>query len=235
MRETELYQPVKAYLEGAGYQVNAEVKGCDVVATCGDDVIIVELKVSASMGLLVQATARQAMTDSVYVAVPQPPRMDKQWRGIERVIRRLELGLLIVRVSSLGPSVEKRFDPMPPQRRKSGARRRAIIREVGARSKDYNTGGSTRTPIVTAYRETAIIIATFLESLGEASPARLRALGTGERTTPILAGNYYGWFQRVERGIYRVTPQGTQGIRTWPELWQRSLALLAARIDAPDS
>lgn len=29
--ETSLYQPVKAFLEGAGYTVKGEVGGCDVV------------------------------------------------------------------------------------------------------------------------------------------------------------------------------------------------------------
>ena len=43
LRETELYPPVKAYLEANGYTVRAEVLGCDVVALKDDDVVAVEL------------------------------------------------------------------------------------------------------------------------------------------------------------------------------------------------
>ena len=30
----------------------------------------------------------------------------------------------------------------------------------------------------------------------------IRALGTGEKTGPILAANHYGWFERIARGLY---------------------------------
>jgi hypothetical protein len=39
MLETDLSAPVKSYLEGHGYQVNCEVKNCDIVATKDDDEI----------------------------------------------------------------------------------------------------------------------------------------------------------------------------------------------------
>ena len=45
MYETELYAPVKAFLEAQGYEVKAEIKGCDVVAIRGEEApLIVELK-----------------------------------------------------------------------------------------------------------------------------------------------------------------------------------------------
>ena len=43
--ETSLYAPVKTLLESQGYEVKAEVRGCDVVAVRGDEApVIVELK-----------------------------------------------------------------------------------------------------------------------------------------------------------------------------------------------
>jgi hypothetical protein len=43
--ETELYEPVKAFLENQGYEVKAEVGSADIVACRGDDdPVIVELK-----------------------------------------------------------------------------------------------------------------------------------------------------------------------------------------------
>ena len=72
MRETELYPPVKAFLEGQGYEVKAEVGPADVVACRkGEEPLVVELKTGFSLTLVHQAVARQALTDVVYVAVPR--------------------------------------------------------------------------------------------------------------------------------------------------------------------
>jgi hypothetical protein len=49
MRETDLYAPVKVWLEGHGYEVHAEVHGCDPTATRGDDLVVVELKTSPNL------------------------------------------------------------------------------------------------------------------------------------------------------------------------------------------
>ena len=51
MLETELYLPVKAFLEAQGYRVRGEVKNCDIAATKDDELLIVELKTSANMTL----------------------------------------------------------------------------------------------------------------------------------------------------------------------------------------
>lgn len=234
MRETDLYQPVKEYLENNGYEVRAEVIHCDIAATKGDELIVVELKSSANMKLLVQATDRQQISDSVYVAVPHPPKVNNHWRGIQRVLRQLELGLLVVNFSALGVRVEKYFDPLPRDRRKQSRKRRAVITELAERSGDYNQAGSTGQKLITAYRENAILVACCLERIGPASPARLRRLGTGDRTAGILSNNHYGWFQRVDRGIYRITDQGMEDLRAYPELCRRSREFIDGRLEEAD-
>src|SRR3989442_9309940 len=71
--ESDLYPAVKAFVEGQGYSVKAEVRGCDVVATRGDEPpVIVELKLSFSLTLLLQGIDRLALTDRVYLAVTRP-------------------------------------------------------------------------------------------------------------------------------------------------------------------
>ena len=162
----------------------------------------------------------------------------KRWRGVQRVIRRLELGLLVVSFGPLGATVKKLFDPLPMQKRKPKRRRRAVIREIAERSADYNTGGSSRTKLITAYRENAILIATCLEELGQCSPRKLRHLGTGDRTPGILSNNHYGWFQRIDRGIYSITERGKQEIREYSHLHSRSLDFLHTHlknIDTPET
>ena len=52
MRETDLYAPIKSFLETQGYEVKAEVAAADVVACrVGEDPLIVELKTSFSLAL----------------------------------------------------------------------------------------------------------------------------------------------------------------------------------------
>jgi len=224
MLETELSAPVKAYLESHGYEVNCEVKDCDIVATRGDDLIVVELKTSVNLTLLVQATKRQSISETVYVAVPAPTKRNRQWRGTLTVLKRLELGLLLVEEGVMGMIVSKQFDPVPYQRKKNARRRRALLTEVADRSGDYNVAGSTQTTLMTAYRENAILIACCLSRLGPSSPKSLRNLGTGDKTTSILAANHYGWFQRIEKGVYRLTDQGDLESRTFEQIYKQAEA-----------
>lgn len=222
MRETELYEPVKKYLESHGYRVKAEVVNCDLAATKGDELIIVELKPAANMRLLIQATDRQQTADSVYVGIPAPSKRNNHWRGIKRVLKQLELGLLVVNFGPMGAHVEKELDPLPGKPGRSGKKRRAVITELSERSGDYNIAGSTGRKLMTAYRENAILIACCLARFGPMSPRALRELGTGQRTLGILSNNHYGWFQRVDRGIYQITAQGIEDLKSYPEICTKS-------------
>jgi len=219
--ETDLYPLLHAYLTAQGYTVRGEVKNCDIAAVNGDDLIVVEMKLALNLSLLAQGVRRQQMTDSVYLAVPRPPNLAKwlrQMRGAFRVLRRLELGMLLVSLKPGKPPVEVLFHPLPFERHKRRSARRAILEEIGRRSGDFNLGGSTRRPLVTAYRENAIQIACYLADSGEMEPRQLRALGTGPKTLSILSRNVYGWFSRVGRGLYAVTPKGRKSLAQYSEL-----------------
>ena len=223
MKESELYLPIKNHLEASGYTVTGEVKDCDMIAQKGEDLIAIELKSGANITLVIQATDRQAFTDSVYVAVPSPksPRSSR-WRGIKRVLRRLELGLISVDLKRQTPMVTVEFDPLPYQRKLLTKRRRSVIEELAGRSGDYNIGGTTHQKRITAYREAAIYIATCMRRHNQPmKPAELRSYDTGEKTTSILSANHYGWFQRVDHGIYRLTDQGNRELAKYPEIVAR--------------
>ncbi|HEO71209.1 MAG TPA: hypothetical protein ENN80_08090, partial [Candidatus Hydrogenedentes bacterium] len=223
IRETDLYPPVRDFLVANGYTVRGEVNDCDVTASKGDDLIVIELKRRFGVELLYQATERQRVSDSVYVALPAPDDMgrSKRWRGMTRVLRQLELGLIVVFLSSRPPRVEIVFHPLPCERRKRARERRAVLEEMGQRSGDYNQGGSTRRTIITAYRENAIHIACCLAQLGPLEPRQLRVLGTGPKTTAILYNNFYGWFERVGRSLYTVSAAGRAALDAYPELAAR--------------
>ncbi|GAM14497.1 DUF2161 domain-containing phosphodiesterase [Mesobacillus selenatarsenatis] len=219
--EADLYEPIRKHFIKQGYRVNGEVHDCDLTAVKDEEIIIVELKLNLNIDLLLQATRRQRLTDLVYIAIPKPKRISrKRWNDIIQLVKRLELGLIIVSFSGNRKSVEFKVHPEPYKRMtsKNTRKKAALIKEIEGRSADYNIGGSTKTKIMTAYKENCIQIACYLEKLGQMSPKALVALGTGDKTPLILQKNYYKWFERVERGIYVITEQGKKELEDYPEL-----------------
>jgi hypothetical protein len=199
-----------------GYTVRSEVNGCDITAVKGDELIVVELKRSFSTDLLIQAVERQRVADSVYVGVPAHGELagkyNKKRRGVEALLRRLELGLLLVHLPSdtdappLPPHeiVEVALHPVTEQKPRRKAKiRRALLKEIAERkSGDYNVGGTSKRALLTAYREKCIHLACLLDKHGPSTPAKLRAFGADAKSQPMLHRNVYGWFERDSRGVY---------------------------------
>lgn len=233
IHETDLYEPIREYLEELGYEVQGEVKGCDLAAVMGDDLIVVEMKTSFNLKLLSQAVKRQRVTDSVYVAIPYPKggKRTAAWRDMCILLRRLEIGLITVDLAKDGGRVEVHFHPHTFDRLKSlRANKRvrySIIKEAEGRSGHYNTGGASRTKIITAYREQAVHIACCMMKYGNMSPAQLRKMGTSPKTPNILRDNYYGWFTRVSRGIYKLEDSAREFLEEYPELAEHYMNLIA--------
>jgi hypothetical protein len=225
--ETDLAGPLYEYLAQAGYTVRSEVKDCDIAAVKGDDLLIIEIKKTLNLALVVQGVRRQRLTDMVYLAIPRPSNKWKWWkesRGAQHLLRRLELGLILVSLDRGKPTVEVVFHPLPFARRKRSAPRRAVLEEIAHRTADYNRAGSNRTKLATAYRENAIHIACCLVQMGRTSPAMLRAMGTGPKTLSILRFNAYGWFERVDTGVYGLAAHAVADLRAWPELRKQYMA-----------
>ncbi len=215
-QETDLYAPVKAYLEKQGYEVKAEIGAADIVARRGeDDPLVVELKTGFTLSLFQQAVERQALTETVYVAVPRitTKRFRAALKANKKLCRRLGLGLITVRMKD--GFVEVHCDPAPYRPRISKPRRGRLLREFERRVGDPNTGGSTRRKIVTAYRQDAITCLTYLHKKGP-TKASIVANETGvDRARRIMADDHYGWFERVTVGIYQATPAGRKAVREY--------------------
>ena len=210
-RETDLYPPVKKLLEGQGYEVKAEIGSADVVALRGDEPpVIVELKTGFSLSLFHQAVERLAITDAVYVAVPRGRGRAflSALKANTGLCRRLGLGLITVRLDD--GFTEIHLDPGPYAPRKSKAKSGRLLREFARRVGDPNLGGSNRTTIVTAYRQDAIRVAAHLSANGPCKASDVAKATGVDRARPIMADDHYGWFERVDRGIYRLTPKGEE-------------------------
>ena len=216
--EADLYPAVKAFLEREGYDVKAEVRGCDVVAIRGDDPpVIVELKLTFGLALLLQGVDRLALTDRVYLAVGRPRgrrarRGSVRRRDVRDLCRRLGLGLMTVEPARGAAGVEVIVDPVPYRPRRRTASLVRLLGEHARRVGDPNRGGITRTPIVTAYRQEALRCAMLIERGGRASLKALRETGLVPNASRILQRDVYGWFRRLERATYGLTDRARQDI-----------------------
>ena len=215
--EEQLYGPVKAFLEGQGYEVKGEVRGCDVVAQRADEPpLIVELKSGFTLPLVLQGVDRLAISEQVYLAVgvATRPAANSLWRrerrGILKLCRRLGLGLLAVHEPAPGqpPLVEPLVDPIPYRPRSDRKRRGLLLKEFAHRVGDPNSGGVNKRPIVTAYRQAALRCVAHLHRNGPTKAALVARSSGVKLAARIMQQDVYGWFMRVERGIYALSPKG---------------------------
>lgn len=220
--ERDLYAPVKAFLAAQGYDVKAEVKGCDVVATRpGESPVIVELKRRFNLDLLLQGVDRMGLSDRVYLAVDGSSARG-HWhkrpdgRAARKLCRLIGLGLLLVFADRPQRArVEVVLDPMPYRPRVNQRRSGRLLGEHARRAGDHNVGGSTRVKIVTAYRQEALRCCQLLLRDGNASPRALKASGHAPNAAKILRHDYYGWFERIERGVYCLSENGRKALQTY--------------------
>lgn len=232
--ETALYAPVKAFLEGQGYVVKGEIGRCDVVGRRGDEPpVIVELKLGLTLELLLQGVDRMALTAAVYLAVPAPRGASLLFdRRFRKLLRRVGLGLLVVHAhGEAAAKVEAVLDPLPYRPRLDRRKAGRLLGEFERRVGDPNSGGSThRIKLVTAYRQEALRIASVLAARGPERPARLRLSAEAPNAGRILRDDVYGWFERVARGVYALTPAGRAALESFagrfapPQSLTKSLA-----------
>ncbi|MCA6121503.1 hypothetical protein J6500_06225 [Bradyrhizobium sp. WSM 1704] len=214
--ETTLYLPVKRFLEKLGFTVKGEVGGCDLVALSDGDppvVVIGELKLAFNLELILQALDRAGAADEVWIAAKISARgkgreSDARYRNL---CRRLGFGML--GVSDRG-DVEVLVAPPTTAVRRNPKKRSRLIAEHRKRKGDPVLGGSTRAPIMTAYRQQALACASALSD----GPRRVRDLREGiPDAGKILLHNVYGWFDRAERGVYVLTDAGRAALKRWPQ------------------
>lgn len=224
MAETDLYAPVKAYLETQGYEVKGEVQGCDVVARRGDESpVIVELKTSFSLALILQGVRRLSVSDAVYVAAPpfRGKSARHQVRDITALCRRIGLGLMLVRAEPT-PAVEIVCDPEPYQPRKNKRRQGRLLKEFERRVGDPTTGGSsTRAPRMTAYRQDALRCARYLAENGPAKGSVIAREVSVPNATALMYRDVYGWFERPEQGLYQLSPKGRAALKEFADVLKR--------------
>lgn len=216
--EKDLYPILKAYLINLGFEVKAELQNIDIVGKMDDLFIAVEMKEKLSTRLMYQGLKRNHITDYVYLAIPRPTSRvlkSKMFHEKKTIIRHLELGLILVDVDK--ESVEVLLDPLHYNFKRNKKKRRQLLKEFSLRQTSLNVGGVTKTKIITAYRELALQIALFLKDEPK-STKEIRDYTNRKKSTNILQKNFYGWFKRIERGVYTLTVIGRKALIDYEEV-----------------
>lgn len=186
--ETALYAPVKRYLERLGFTVKGEVCGCDLVALRGEEPPIVVI------GELKSAFSLEL----VLQGVNRTAACDEVWLAVRAAGRagrvrdpRVHKLCRFLGFGLLGVwssgFVEVLVEPKPWRPRRDSP---------------------------TAYRQQALACAASLAG----GPRRTREIrSVVPNASSILLRNVYGWFTRIERGVYALTPEGTSALARWPQ------------------
>lgn len=210
--EKELFDPIKAYFEKDGYVADGEVNGIDMYLERGEEHIAVELKKTLDFRSVQQAALRQKITDTVYIGIYRPKDFfSKAFKDKLYILKRLGIGLIVVApvtkaVNVVNPPIVSEISSF--QSRNKG-KKEAVSKEFARRKAKANTGGVHGTKLVTGYREDALLVLdALMECGGEGSSASVRERSGVENSTQILYNNYYGWFEQVKRGFYKVTDAG---------------------------
>ncbi len=216
--EHDLFPVIKKYLSAHEFEVKAEVNDIDIVAKKDDLVIAIEMKTSLNTKLMYQGIKRTHITDYVYLAIPKPSDRvlkSSNFKEKKTLVRRLELGLIFVDVTHEMVSIV--LDPKTYHFKKQKKKRRKLLKEFNQRQTAYNIGGSHNQKIITAYRELALLALDFLKDEPQSTKA-LRDYTNQKKVVRLLQDNYYGWFERVERGIYTITDKGKDALKTYDEI-----------------
>lgn len=233
--EQDLYEPVRQFWTAAGYTVRGEVVDCDVIAQRDDGAewVAIELKRALNLEVIIQATQRQRLCADVWIAVARPGRSlrTRRWQHLLHLLRRLELGLLLVDPDRASQPVEVIVTPESFNRAQSLAhnkkRQELLRREFRNRHGDHNTGGQNRTPLMTVYREQSLLIAALLQRQGPSTAVQLRRSGGPANTYAYLYKNYYRWFEKCGPGIYALSADGAAALQQHGELAGHLLVDLA--------
>ncbi len=218
IREADLYRPVKKFLTSQGYNVKGEVEHCDVIGVRDSgSLVVVELKLSINLTVILQAIDRLQISHIVYVGVPKEISVLRhRRRQIVKLFRMLGLGLMIIDSSSPIGDVDILCDPGPYRPRQVKQRVERLLGEFMHRVGDPNPGGSSmRRGVMTAYRQKALAIAKYLQEHGETKAAVIARSLTEPKTRVILYNDVYGWFDRLGKGIYTLSPRGEAELPKW--------------------
>lgn len=214
-KEIDLYEPIKSYFIKKGYKIQAEVKNCDIVCLYEEKLIVIEMKKSFNLKLVYQAMDRKIFSDAVFIAIKRPKYFNKkEFNHMLSILKALDIGLITVALDSPLKRVDIIFEPNYKNLYKRSRKRDIILNEIQRRNLDLNIGGSTKKEeILTAYREQSIFLCCILKNFKKGKASDIKKIFNIENPSYILRNNHYGYFKRIERGIYSLSEKGEEMLK----------------------
>lgn len=161
MKETDLFPPLKVWLEHLDYEVYTEVQSsltggrADIVAVSGPVVTVIEMKTSLSLELIGQAMRWRPYANFVYIAVPYS---DKRTHHAQQILRREGNGLIQI-------DLKKDYRPVSnPLKANFNRRINNHIRESLVEDHKQLPGGHAGGGYVTEYSQTIKRVKDYLNS-----------------------------------------------------------------------
>lgn len=216
MKESDLYLPLKQYLESQNYEVKGEVCDCDVVAVREEESpVIVELKLSLNLDVLLQGVDRLVLSSIIYIGIPKDCKSFKKKRKLAlKLLKMLGFGLILI--DHIKNKVEVVLDPTEYKPRKIKQKKEKLLGEFQSRIGDPNLGGmASKKGVLTSYRQKALKIALYLEEHGDCKASEIAKVLDEPKARDIMYNNYYSWFERAGKGIYSLTAKGKEEIGLW--------------------
>jgi len=68
--------------------------------------------------------------------------------------------------------------------------------------------------LMTTYRQGALRCAKVLHDEGACKASYVAKMAGVEKARATMAHNHYGWFEKIDRGIYGLTPEGAKALET---------------------
>lgn len=97
-------------------------------------------------------------------------------------------------------------------------------KEFFLRKTSFNVGGVNKTKIITAYRELALLALYFLKD-GPRTAKEIKLFIKEDKIMSILQKNYYNWFERVERGVYKITAIGEDALVIYKDVIEKLIPI----------
>ena len=151
----------------------------------------------------------QKVSDTVFIGIFRPKDLfSKSFQNKIYLLKRLGIGLIVVSKRTL--DIEIVSEPIVSELSKyqvsNKDKRLNLSEEFQRRKIKNNVGGVHHTKLMTEYRENALMVLSALHKLGDVAKGSDVAKASGvSNATTILRANYYGWFVKVDKGIYSIS------------------------------
>jgi hypothetical protein len=219
--EKDLFEPIKEYFEKQGFTCDGEVLDIDLYMEKGDEKVAVELKQELNFRVFQQAAIRQKQVETVYIGTFNPKNMRSHaFKDKLYLLKLLGIGLIVV--SKKTGEVQVVSEPVVSElsafQKRNAKKSEALSKEFNKRKAKNNTGGVHGKKLITSYREEALLVLDSLAELGGEEKNTVVRKNSGiKKTSEILRNNYYGWFEKVETGLYRITDEGYNALEEFED------------------